>query len=73
MQAHFLLGCGMAQVYEQAFAEAVREVDQLRLAQGFKTLMMPGEMGERFKVMALGREIGNPLSGFALRDFRHRL
>jgi SAM-dependent MidA family methyltransferase len=73
MQAHFLLGCGMAQVYEQAFAEAEREVDQLRLAQGFKTLMMPGEMGERFKVIALGRGVVAPLSGFAMRDFRHRL
>jgi len=42
MQAHFLLGCGLAQVYEQAFAERASEADQLRLAQGFKTLMMPG-------------------------------
>lgn len=73
MQAHFLLGCGLADVYEQAFATAEREVDRLRLAQGFKTLMMPGEMGERFKVMALGKGVDMPLSGFALRDFRGRL
>lgn len=73
MQAHFLLGCGLAQVYEQAFAEAGSEADQLRLAQGFKTLMMPGEMGERFKVMALGKGVDGPLSGFAMRDFRDRL
>ncbi|MEF3193384.1 MAG: SAM-dependent methyltransferase [Halothiobacillaceae bacterium] len=73
MQAHFLLGCGLAQVYEQAFAEAGGEADQLRLAQGFKTLMMPGEMGERFKVIALGKGDDGPLSGFALRDFRDRL
>jgi SAM-dependent MidA family methyltransferase len=73
MQAHFLLGCGLAQVYEQAFAEARGEADQLRLAQGFKTLMLPGEMGERFKVMALGKGVDGPLSGFAMRDFRDRL
>ncbi|HES75397.1 MAG TPA: SAM-dependent methyltransferase [bacterium] len=73
MQAHFLLGCGLAEVYEQAFAEAEREVDRLRLAQGFKTLMMPGEMGERFKVMALGKGLDVSLSGFAMRDFRGRL
>lgn len=73
MQAHFLLGCGLAQVYEQAFAEAGGEADQLRLAQGFKTLMMPGEMGERFKVMALGKGVDGSLSGFAMRDFRDRL
>ncbi|MGC8854600.1 MAG: class I SAM-dependent methyltransferase, partial [Halothiobacillaceae bacterium] len=73
MQAHFLLGCGLAEVYEQAFAEAGGEADQLRLAQGFKTLMMPGEMGERFKVMALGKGVDGSLSGFAMRDFRDRL
>jgi len=73
MQAHFLLGCGLAQVYDAAFAEVEGETDQLRLAQGFKTLMMPGEMGERFKVIALGRGVDGPLSGFALRDFRDRL
>ncbi len=73
MQAHFLLGCGLAQVYEQAFAEVSGEADQLRLAQGFKTLMMPGEMGERFKVIALGKGVVLPLSGFAMRDFRDRL
>lgn len=73
MQAHFLLGCGLAQVFDAAFAEAGGEVDQLRLAQGFKTLMMPGEMGERFKVMALGKGVDGSLSGFAMRDFRDRL
>lgn len=73
MQAHFLLGCGLAQVYDAAFSEAGGEADQLRLAQGFKTLMMPGEMGERFKVIALGRGVDGPLSGFAMRDFRDRL
>ncbi|MGD9887853.1 MAG: class I SAM-dependent methyltransferase [Halothiobacillaceae bacterium] len=73
MQAHFLLGCGLAAVYEDAFAHAEREVDRLQLAQGFKTLMMPGEMGERFKVMALGRGVAADLSGFGVRDFRGRL
>ncbi|MEW6445395.1 MAG: SAM-dependent methyltransferase [Pseudomonadota bacterium] len=73
MQAHFLLGCGLAHVYEQVFAEAENEAERLRLAQGFKTLMMPGEMGERFKVIALGKGWGHPLSGFSARDFRDRL
>ncbi|MEW5838351.1 MAG: SAM-dependent methyltransferase [Pseudomonadota bacterium] len=72
-QAHFLLGCGMDKVFEQGFAEAQREVDRLQLAQGFKTLMMPGEMGERFKVIALGKGVDAALSGFAVRDFRERL
>ncbi|MGK0673059.1 MAG: SAM-dependent methyltransferase [Halothiobacillaceae bacterium] len=73
MQAHFLLGCGLAQVFDAAFAEAREEVDQLRLAQGLKTLVMPGEMGERFKVMVLGKGVDGPFSGLAMRDFRDRL
>ncbi len=72
-QAHFLLGCGLAEIFEQSFASAAREVDRLQLAQGFKTLMMPGEMGERFKVIALGRGVEFDLLGFEMRDFRQRL
>gem|GEM_PF-6101622 len=30
-------------------------------------------MGERFKVIALGKNLDMPLSGFAMRDFRDRL
>lgn len=73
MQAHFLLGCGLSAVYEDAFAAAEREVERLQLAQGFKTLMMPGEMGERFKVLALGRGVGSDLAGFSVRDFQRGL
>jgi SAM-dependent MidA family methyltransferase len=35
--------------------------------------MMPEEMGEAFKVMALGRGLDIPLAGFALQDLRHLL
>ena len=38
-----------------------------------RRLTLPGEMGERFQVMALAREFDRPLSGFSLRDLRHRL
>ena len=38
------------------------------LAQSVATLLLPGEMGERFKVLALTRGIEAPLSGFAFRD-----
>jgi hypothetical protein len=30
-------------------------------------------MGERFKVIALGRNFDAPLRGFAVRDLRHTL
>ncbi|MDE1923229.1 MAG: SAM-dependent methyltransferase [Gammaproteobacteria bacterium] len=44
-----------------------------RLANEARRLMMPGEMGERFKAMAWARDLGPPLAGFGLRDLRHTL
>jgi SAM-dependent MidA family methyltransferase len=44
-----------------------------RLANEARQLMLPGEMGERFKVMAWLRGLDLPLSGFALQDLRHTL
>ena len=44
-----------------------------RLANQARQLMMPGEMGERFKAMACLRAMDMPLSGFKLLDLRHTL
>jgi SAM-dependent MidA family methyltransferase len=44
-----------------------------RLANEARRLMMPGEMGERFKAMAWLRNLDLPLSGFSLQDLRHTL
>jgi SAM-dependent MidA family methyltransferase len=44
-----------------------------RLASQARQLMMPGEMGERFKAMAWVRGLGVELSGFSLQDLRHTL
>ena len=44
-----------------------------RLANEARQLMLPGEMGERFKAMAWLRGIDLPLAGFALQDLRHTL
>ena len=44
-----------------------------RLANQARQLMMPGEMGERFKAMAWLRGLNLRLSGFALQDLRHTL
>ena len=70
-QAHFLAGIGidnemrlMARGDDHQFA---------RLANQARQLMMPGEMGERFKAMATLRGLSIPLSGFALQDLRHLL
>jgi SAM-dependent MidA family methyltransferase len=44
-----------------------------RLANQARQLMLPGEMGERFKAMVWLRGLDLPLSGFALQDLRHTL
>jgi SAM-dependent MidA family methyltransferase len=44
-----------------------------RLANEARQLMLPGEMGERFKAMAWLRGLQIPLSGFSLQDLRHSL
>jgi len=68
-QAAFLLGCGI----EQLVAQAGDGIARARLAGEARRLLMPEEMGEAFKMMALGRDVDLPLAGFALQDLRHLL
>jgi SAM-dependent MidA family methyltransferase len=70
-QAHFLAGLGIDQ--EMRLAAGGDENRFARLANQARQLMMPGEMGERFKAMAWLRGLDTPLSGFALLDLRHSL
>ena len=44
-----------------------------RLAGQARKLLMPGEMGERFKVMAWARNVDLDLHGFSIRNFLHSL
>ena len=69
-QANFLLANGVTELLAEAQGDARA---QLSLSAQVKRLTMPGEMGELFKVMALGRGWQGPLRGFALRDERVRL
>lgn len=57
-QAGFLLGTAAALLSEDAAAHM---------------LLLPGGLGERFQVMALGRGISPPLCGFSMQDYRWRL
>ena len=70
-QAMFLLGCGLAELHQASVTDDSRE--QLLLAQQIKTLTLPSEMGERFKAMALSKNIDLSLAGFAMQDYRNRL
>lgn len=44
-----------------------------RLAGQARKLLMPGEMGERFKVMAWARDVDVDLRGFTIRNLLHSL
>jgi SAM-dependent MidA family methyltransferase len=70
-QAYFLAGLGVDQ--EMRAIAGSDENQFARLANQARQLMLPGEMGERFKAMAWLRGLDVGLSGFALRDLRHTL
>jgi len=68
-QAAFLLALGL----EGLVAQADDTVQRARLAGEARRLIMPEEMGEAFKFMALTRGYDAPLSGFALQDLSRLL
>ena len=70
-QAGFLLDSGLDGLLQQA--GPTDSLAYMQLAQQAKTLILPGEMGERFKCMGLTRALDMELPGFRLQDFRHRL
>ena len=56
-QSSFLLGAGLPQAFEAAFAQAPDEAARYRLAQEVKRLTLPEQMGERFQAMLFARGI----------------
>ncbi len=70
-QAWFLLDCGLEELLQQS--GPIESTDYLKAAQQAKTLLLPGEMGERFKCIGLTRGVDMPLPGFRLQDQRERL
>ena len=70
-QASFLLATGLDRLLGASDPEDV--VRHLALVQGAKTLTLPGEMGERFKVIGLAKGLDHAWSGFAFRDLSDRL
>ena len=68
-QAAFLLAGGITDLVNEADSELVR----IEWTQHIKKLTLPHEMGELYKVLALTRNINEPLQNFTLRDLRHRL
>jgi SAM-dependent MidA family methyltransferase len=72
-QAAFLLDNGLLEIMEEQLGKLERESDRIELSRMVKTLTLPGEMGERFQVMALGKSYDPPLHGFRSQDLAYRL
>jgi SAM-dependent MidA family methyltransferase len=70
-QAFFLMGCGLERLLSESDPEDVQR--HLQLMQGVKRLTLPSEMGERFKVLGLSRDLETQPIGFSLQDMRGRL
>jgi SAM-dependent MidA family methyltransferase len=68
-QAAFLIGCGLTELA----LEPLDERAQIARANAIAKLTAPHEMGELFKVIAMGRGVSTPLRGFAVQDRRSRL
>jgi SAM-dependent MidA family methyltransferase len=70
-QAQFLVNCGITDVLGEVNVEnALRYAPIAAQAQ---KLLSPAEMGELFKVLAVGRGVPGPLLGFARGDRTHTL
>jgi SAM-dependent MidA family methyltransferase len=65
-QAHFLIGNGLDKLMAPIANDEI--ASRVQLARQAMLLTLPGEMGERFKVIGLTRNFEQPLRGFAVRD-----
>jgi SAM-dependent MidA family methyltransferase len=70
-QAHFLINSGITDLLELASPEQASAY--LPLASQAQKLLNPAEMGELFKVIALGKGMDTPLLGLARGDKSHML
>ncbi len=70
-QAQFLVNCGITDVLAEANAE--NALHYAPIAAQAQKLLSPAEMGELFKVLAVGRGAQSPLLGFSRNDRSHTL
>ena len=70
-QASFLINCGLAQLLDSRRQADV--VGGQRAAAAAQVLLSLNEMGELFKVIALGKGIEEPMLGFSMGDRTHTL
>ncbi len=69
--APFLMSLGLLEFAQSGVETTTRK--QMEIAQQVKKLTLSSEMGELFKVLALARDMRQPLIGFSMQDHRNRL
>jgi SAM-dependent MidA family methyltransferase len=73
-QAAFLLGAGIDKELATATGgDTASSLQRARSATEARQLLMPGEMGESFKAMALTKNCDLLLHAFAVQDLRRQL
>ncbi|MEY3201927.1 MAG: hypothetical protein RIR70_1477, partial [Pseudomonadota bacterium] len=70
-QANFLMNCGVLEVMNDGATDDPKT--RARQSHAANMLLSPAEMGELFKVIAVGRGVIAPLMGFSRGDRVHRL
>ena len=70
-QAQFLVNCGVTEVLAQANLD--NALHYAPIAAEAQQLLSPAEMGELFKVLAVGRDVNQPLMGFSRGERSHTL
>nr|ART35899.1 B550 [uncultured bacterium] len=72
-QANFLVNCGIGELLQKVGDGETVTKANLRAQGAVSMLLSPNEMGELFKVIALGRGMPQPLLGFTRGDRVHAL
>jgi SAM-dependent MidA family methyltransferase len=72
-QMGWMLDAGLESLLATAMAAAAGDAARVRLAQGARTLLLPGEMGEAVKMMCLTRGLADGLGRVGLQDLRASL
>jgi len=73
-QLYFLIGLGILDEFQPIEDVELKNLDTIRWNQGLKELMMPGGMGDTFKVLIQHKGIGDPsLGGFSFKDLKYTL
>jgi len=70
-QAQFLVGCGIDRLLAEGDPDDARRF--LQLSNEAKRLLLPGEMGERFKAIGFVHDMPGDIKGFTAQDLRSRL